>query len=104
MAIGGTGSAENASLFCMWREHLALKWPKNYQKCMSKHFPPHMLPLNPYRYRDNIVGILCATPGYSIQHILKFLQKVYTLKLQIESVGQVLTTLEAVVALHPGTE
>ena len=81
VAIGGTASARNASLFCMWREHLALKGPKNFQKHMSKHFPPHMMPIHPYRYLDNIVGILCAIPDYNIQHILSFLQKVYTLKL-----------------------
>ena len=103
VAIGGTASAQCASLFCMWKEYQALKWPKRYNKGMSAHLPPHMLPLLPYRYRDNIVGILNALPGYTIKHVMSFMQPVYGLKLQIEAVGHTMTTLESVVNLHPGT-
>ena len=103
VAIGGTASAQCASLFCMWKEYQALKWPKRYSKRMSAHLPPQMLPLLPYRYRDNIVGILNALPGYTISHVMSILQSVYGLKLQVEAVGHTLTTLESVVTLNPGT-
>ena len=103
VAIGGTASAQNASLYCMWREHQALKRPKRYRKRVCKHVPEHMMPLHPYRYRDNIVGILISVPGYTIDNIKKLYQDLYALTLQVEAVGHVLTTLESVVTLQPGT-
>ena len=76
----------------MWKEYQALKWPKKYSKRMSAHLPPHMLPLLPYRYRDNIVGIMNTVTGYTINSVMSFMQSVYGLKLPVEVVGHTLTT------------
>ena len=64
-----------------------------------QHFPVHMVPTRPFRFRDNLVG-----QGFALQHlsaVQSFFEKLYTLKLQEEGVGAHLPTLEAMLHTHP---
>ena len=59
-----------------------------------------VVPLHPYRFRDNIVGVIKGKVGLKrVQHRLEFL---YSLDLQIEGEGLVLPSLEASISLHEG--
>ena len=100
VAIGGTCSAQLSSIFTMVQEHRFYSKPWTAQKSLiNQHFPVHMVPTRPFRFRDNLVG-----QGFALQHlsaVQSFFEKLYTLKLQEEGVGTHLPTLEAVLHTHP---
>ena len=81
VAIGGTCSAQLSSIFTMVQEHRFYSKPWAAQKSLiNQHFPIHMVPTKPFRFRDNLVG-----QGFALQHlsaIQSFFEKLYTLKLQ----------------------
>ena len=99
VAIGGTCSAQLSSIFTI-QEHRFYSKPWNTQKTLIRqHFPVHMVPTRPFRFRDNLVG-----QGFALQHlsaVQSFFEKLYTLKLQEEGVGAHLPALEAMLHTHP---
>ena len=98
IAIGGTCSAQLASMYCIMREHTFYSRPWHKVEAeIARTIDPVVLPKFPFRFCDNIVGIV--SEGVPATSILKHFEKLYDLKLQIEGEGQHLTTLEAVVHL-----
>ena len=57
------------------------------------------LPLCPYRFKDNIVGLVCD--GVQLSCIQTVLEKMYCLELQTEGEGLVLPSLEAQITVDP---
>ena len=101
IAIGGIISAQLAELFCMAKELKFLSQTVKAQKQQqAKFLPPHSLILNPYRFRDNIVGVLRGKIG--LARVQRWFEHIYGLDLQVEGEGVVLPSLEATLSLHEG--
>ena len=66
----------------------------------AKFLPPKTLVLHPYRFRDNIVGVIKGKIG--LQRVQRWFEFLYCLDLQIEGEGLVLPSLEASISLHDG--
>ena len=100
VAIGGTCSAQLSSICTMVQEHRFYSKPWSAQKSLiNQHFPVHMVPTRPFRFRDNLVG-----QGFALQHlsaVQSFFEKLYTLKLQEEGMSAHLPTLKAMLHTHP---
>ena len=101
IAIGGVISAQCAELYCMGQEQKYLSLPKDARtKKKHKFVPPHSLPLPPYRFRDNIVGIITGRLG--LNRVQRWFEEVYRVDLQQEGEGWVLPSSEAVITIHQG--
>jgi hypothetical protein len=101
IAIGGIISAQAAELFCMHREILWRgRGAGEQQAIRSKYLPAMSLPLDPYRFRDNIVGLLNGR--VKLARVRKWFEWIYGVELQIEGEGQVLPSLEAELSLVGG--
>ena len=93
IAMGGTTSAQVASVYCATREHHFYShvqpWAPN--AILGRH---HLfLPAQPIRFRDNIEGIkLCSK---SLDTIKKSMENMYNLRLQQEGSGRVMPSLGA---------
>ena len=98
VAIGGTCSAQLACLYCMYQEH---DWYKegfaSYADRIRAWMHPRSVPLFPFRFRDNIVGV--AWGGVQLSAIHRYFSEVYGLELQMEGQGDALPSLEARLSL-----
>jgi hypothetical protein len=90
--IGGTCSTQLACAYCVMQEFLACK-EGNFGKGVG-------LLANPVRFRDNIIG--CFLSDESGQQVKQLFESVYQLPLQIESIGNNISTLEVQLAIHFG--
>ena len=94
VAIGGRCSAQLACLYCMYQEH---EWYKggytSYADRIVAWMPPRSVPLFPFRFRDNIMGV--AWGGVQLSAIHGYFSEVYGLELQMEGEGDTLPSLEA---------
>ena len=95
LAIWGLCSAQLAELYCIWCECHA------YRAGSHNHLWRRLfaLPLCPYRFRDNIVGLV--RDGVQLSRVQAILEKMYSLELQTEGEGVVLPSLEAQIAVDP---
>ena len=95
VAIGGVLSAQCASLYCMYNE---FQWLSAHGGSGAWARISGLLAV-PFRFRDNIVGVRqCKT---SLETVKKRFEKILCLQLHIEGEGQVWTSLEAKLMLHP---
>ena len=92
----GPCSAQCAQLFCLYHE-VRLRQNKGKGCRLMKRLPKGCMPIDPYRYMDNIVGVICGS--VSLSRIQKALHAVYGLELQKEGEGSVLPSLEAILSL-----
>ena len=98
LAIGGMISAQRASLYCMYKEHMFYSQPwARACSYMAKFFPPSSVPKFPARFRDNLMGVAKRT--VDVQRLKAFLAKVYGLLMQLEQWGPSMAVLEAVLTL-----
>ena len=95
--IGGLCSAQLAELYCMWCECQAHRVGSHNH--LWKRRPIFALPLCPYRFRDNIVGLV--RDGVQLSRIQTVLEKMYCPELQTEGEGLVLPPLEAQITVDP---
>ena len=102
VAIGGTCSAQLACLYCMYQEH---EWYKggyiSYADSVSRWMHPRAVPLFPFRFRDNIVGV--GGGDVTLQAIHGYFSEVYSLELQMEGEGDTLRSLEAKLSICQDT-
>ena len=92
IAIGGTGSAQfaNIDLFMQEQKFYPLTNPLRLD---SSNLHPGDLPVHPFRYMDNLVGVKrTATPISDVMHVF---EDIYGLGLQEEGEGSTLITLES---------
>ena len=95
----GIISAQLAELFSMGKEFKILTQTEEAQKRQqAKFLPPHSRILQPYRFRDNIVGVLRGKVG--LARVQRWFEHVYQLNLEQEGEGVVLPSLEATISLH----
>ena len=97
VAIGGPCSAQCAQLYCLYHE-VQFRQNKGKGCRLMKRLPKGCMPIDPYRYMDNIVGVICGS--VSLSRIQKALHAVYGLELQQEGEGSVLPSLEAILSLN----
>ena len=64
----------------------------------ATYLPPKTLVLQPYRFRDNVVGLIKGKVG--LKRVQSWFEFLYELDLQIEGEGLVLPSLEASISLH----
>ena len=101
VAIGGPLSAQLASMFCMVREAKFYERGEEAVRKSVRRFLPHKsLPVRPFRFRDNIVGIGRGTPH--MDKLQRLFEHVIGLPLQQEGHGGELQTLEAMVRVREG--
>ena len=94
VAIGGTCSAQLASLYCIMHEHQFYRRPAHIQqRLISTFFDPSMIPFLPMRFRDNLVGLARNVTDLSPIH--RFYEFLLRLPLQEEGWGDSLESLEA---------
>ena len=94
VAIGGTTSAQLACIYSMVCENrfYSQPWPTQAQT-MQRFFHSKQVPMRPFRFRDNLVGISCNQPH--LPNLQKFYEHLYGLELQEEGIGSDLQTLES---------
>ena len=94
LAIGGTCSAQLACLYCMYQEH---EWYKrgfaSYVDRVEHWMHPSSVPLFPFRFRDNIVGVAWGDVPLSAIH--GYFSEVYNPELQMEGEGDTLPSFES---------
>ena len=87
IAIGGIISAQLAELFCMGKELQFLSQTVEAQKQQqAKFLPKHSLILRPYRFRDNIVGVLRGKVG--LARVQRWFEHIHGLNLQLHGRGR----------------
>ena len=103
MPIGGTCSAQLASILCLMKEHAFLTKSRD----STPWFPTarayvHVgLTLSPFRYVDKIMGVRHGCT--SLKKIQQLFQKLLGVQLQIEGEGQRWTSLNATLSFSPDT-
>ena len=102
VAIGGTTSAQLACIYCMVRENrfYSQPWPTQ-ARTMHHFFHPCQVPIRPFRFRDNLVGIGCNR--LQLPNPRRFFEHMYGLDLQEEGIGADLQTLESHLFIGPNT-
>ena len=100
VAIGGPCAARSAQLYCLYREVL-FRQGKTRSNKLLRRLHKGTLPLDPYRYTDNIMGVICGS--VSLSRLQKALHALYGLELQHKGEGKVLPSLEAMWTLDQAT-
>ena len=93
-------SAQAATIYCIIFEEkfYSLPW-EDIVKAMALYFHAHTIPTRPYRFRDNIVGVVHGAA--TLTAIVRCFEHLYDLTLQVEGEGGTLPSLESELSIIP---